>query len=344
MSRLTATRAKPRSLRAEWKTTLSDCTIALGWQPRGDLLAAAALDGPVTLFEGTTGEVKHELIGHRLGTSALHWRPDGTRLATAGQDGAVRLWDPKSGSELASLKAGAQWVEHLAWSSDGELLATAAGKFLRVWDAEGNLVREYEPQSTTVSALTWEPESRSLTVAVRGKIALFNPDKDEPVYIMEWPSNTVALSWSPDGSFLAAGGEDGVLHLWLMRTVEETEFDSYWTKLKELAWDRSSNLLATGGGPSIVVWDCSGTGPADKKPLVCRWHKPGVRALAFQGKGDVLASAGGEGRLILWRLAPYERLAVAKLDAAATCLGWSANDELVAAGTESGGLAVFRAD
>jgi WD40 repeat protein len=336
-----AARPRPITLRPIWRTELTDHTIAVAWQPGGSLLAAAALDGPITLFQGEDGRTQHDLAGHQLGTSALHWAPDGRRLASAGQDGNIRLWDPSSGEQVTAVKAGAQWVEHVAWSPDGQLLAGAAGRIVRIWDREGALVREYPAQSATVSALTWEPETRALTIAARGQISILDPEKDAPIYEIGWQSTTLALAWSPDGSFLAAGGDDGYLHLWMMRTIQEIDFSGYDTRLREMAWSRDSALLATGGGPTVVVWDCSGEGPRDRRPTRCRWHRPTVRALAFQREGCLLASGGADARLALWRIDPYERLALARLDSGLTRLDWSTGDRWLAAGTEAGGLAVF---
>jgi WD40 repeat protein len=125
------------TLTPRWQAAIGDHVNALAWAPRGGLLAAAAVSGPIALFEGATGARQHTLAGHGFGTTALAWWLDGAFLATGGQDGCVRLWDCASGAERRVLDGGAAWVEHLAWSPDGSLLASAAGRRLRLWDAAG---------------------------------------------------------------------------------------------------------------------------------------------------------------------------------------------------------------
>jgi hypothetical protein len=47
----------------------------------------------------------------------------------------------------------------------------------------------------------------------------------------------------------------------------------YPTKIRELSWHANSRSLATAGGPSVVVWDFSGKGPAGSKPISLDHHK-----------------------------------------------------------------------
>lgn len=68
-----------------------------------------------------------------------------------------------------------------------------------------------------------------------------------------------------------------------------------------LAWDASSRYLATGGSDSVVVWDCSGKGPEGCKPATLQSHEDLISCLAFQPVGDILASGGRDGNLMLWR-------------------------------------------
>lgn len=317
--------------------------IGLAFAPAGELLAAASADGLLLLIHGATGEERHRVAAHRLGLNAIAWAPGGDRLGTAGQDGFVGLWHPLNGESLGSLEAGAQWVQCVQWSSDGQLLATAAGRVLRLWSAEGVLLREFVSPSGSISALAWEPDRHVVAVAAQDTIILYRPDQPAPVLAYRWPSETVSLAWSPDASFLAAGGKDGVVHLWIMPTVDEIEMVGYTTTVKHLAWDSTSRFLATAGGPSVPVWDCAGAGPAGRRPLFCRWHRPLVTGLALQPQALILASAGADGRVLVWNLDPFERLALGRLGSPATGVAWSADGSFLAAGTESGDLVVFAA-
>ena len=115
----------------------------------------------------------------------------------------------------------------------------------------------------------------------------------------------------------------------------------YPTKVRELAWDRTSRYLATGGGPVPCVWDVSGKGPAGTKPLQFEAHEGCVTALAFQHSGPLLASAGADGLVALWQPGRHKRpLARARFGSGITQMAWSPDDRRLGTGTESGGVRV----
>lgn len=329
------------TLAQRWQTEIGEHVIALAWSPDGTGLAAAAVTGPITLCDGTTGRIRHVLPGHGFGTTALSWSPKGTQLASSGQDGKVKLWNVDTGKVLHTLDGGASWVERVAWSPDGTLLASAAGKNVRLWDAAGKMVREYANHPSTVADIQWKPGAMELASAAYGQIALFHPDKAEPVRSLTWKGSQLVLVWSPDGKYIATGDQDSTVHFWTVNKGEDLMMSGYPTKVRELAWDCTSRYLATGGGDMPCVWDVSGKGPAGTKPAQLEGHKAKVTALAFQHAGPLLASAGADGLVILWHPGKHKRaLAQNKVESAITQTAWSPGDDRLGVGTEGGTVRV----
>jgi WD40 repeat protein len=97
-------------LEARWQAEIADHVIALAWSPDGATVAAAAVGGPVTIYDGGTGRVRRTLAGHGFGTTALSWSPSSELLATSGQDGKVKIWSRASGALQHTLDGGAPWV------------------------------------------------------------------------------------------------------------------------------------------------------------------------------------------------------------------------------------------
>ena len=129
-------------------------------------------------------------------------------------------------------------------------------------------------------------------------------------------------------------------------TDKDLQMWGYRTKVRELGWDFTSRYLATGGSPVVCVWDCGGGGPEGSKPLMLEEHEGNLTAVAFQGRGYLLASAGLDGRVVLWQPANKKEPKIGSFHfdgSEATSLAWSPDDKSLAAGSGGGTVAVFRA-
>lgn len=329
-----------------WRVESPGYVEALAYSPDGSYLAASSVEGPVTLCDARTGDGQRELAGHGFGTAAISWSPDGRTLATAGQDGAAKLWDAREGAELARLAGGSSWVSGVAHSPDGRYLATAAGRCLRLWKAvrEGcELLWESEDHESTVTDVRWRPgSSKEFAVASYGGLTLYRPASPEPARRFAWKGSTLTIGWSPNGKYIATGDQDSTVHFWIHATGRDLQMFGYPTKVRELSWNSTSRYLATGGGPLVTVWDCSGKGPEGTTPISLEAHEDFLADLAFQRKGSLLASCAGDGLVALWEPGANKRpVSAAALEAPATRLAWSPDDRRLAAGDEDGGVAVY---
>jgi WD40 repeat protein len=338
MARLTS----PPRLDPRWRQAVDDHVIALGWSPDGSTIAAANVAGPVTLLDVNGGTVRHTLAGHGFGTTALAWHPNGKILATAGQDGKFRLWNPATGQQLAALDGGAAWVEHVTWGPKGDFLVSAAGKKLRLWAPDGTPGKNYPDLASTVAGVAWSPRGKEFAAASFGGVTFYRPDADDPTGRFEWKGSLLSLAWSPDGKMLAGGGLDASVHFWYVKSGEDLQMAGYPTKVRELAWDSTSRFLATGGGEAVVVWDCSGDGPAGSTPLMFELHEKPLSAVAFQKRGPVLASGAGDGKVALWYPGGSSKVqAAAEFGEGVSQVAWSPGDGRLAVGGEGGAVGLY---
>ncbi len=364
------------NLSKHWAATLDDYAIDLGWSPDGTILAAASAAGSVTLYDATTGTIRHVLTGHDNGTNCIAWQPVGSELATGGQDGFVRFWDAITGRQTAETKLGTAWVEHLAWSSShaqpsapalsspngltSQLLFASAGKKLVALKSDGALTHTFPDAPKTITALALSPAptpdlsspnglssqistpTPMLSAAYFGGVCNWNTTTFAAEKELPYGNTIHALTWSPDGRWLVAGCQDNAVHLWMPAGDEEFHMSGYETKLKELSFSRDSKWLATGGGRDACVWDCTGAGPEGREPMLLP-HSTRVCAVAFQHQHGLLATAAASGEFCLWSPSRKNPLiAEAKMPSAATKFAWSPDDSLLAVGTEKGAVFVFK--
>jgi WD40 repeat protein len=349
MPRLNLFGKSENKLRPVWQVSVPDHTQGVTWSSDGKFLAAAAVSGPITIFDAATGKPAHQLKGHGFGTAFIAWQPNGNLLASVGQDNKVRLWDTTTGQEAKALDAGASWAEKLAWHPSGQWLAVAAGKKTRVFTSAGELVRELPQQAGTVMDIAWRPGTNHLTVLAYGAATTYDPvNGTDTMKVLAWKGSPLAMAWSPDGKILAHGNQDATVHFWYYDTSHDLQMWGYRTKIRELSWDYSSRYLATGGSPVVCVWDCQAgpKGPEGSKPQMLEGHEENLSALAYQARGFFLASAGLDGRVYLWQPTNRKGPQVGEFrfqGSEASVLAWSPDDKSLAAGSGTGAVAVFRA-
>ncbi len=117
----------------------------------------------------------------------------------------------------------------------------------------------------------------------------------------------------------------------------------YPMKVSILDWDSESRYLATAAGETVILWDCSGKGPANTQPLELAFHSELLSSLAFQHKGPLLASSCQQGKISLWYPGKRKQILVSdQLVEGISHLSWSPSDDRLAVGGDEGALAMYQ--
>lgn len=329
-----------KKLSQRWSQSIGDYVMDLSWSPDGALLSAAETSGSITVFDSEQGNKISMVSGHGFGTSRIGWNSTGESFASAGLDGFIRYWNlDDQVKETCSMEGGSAWVENLAWHPTDKRLATSAGKHLRLWNADGELLADWSNYESTIADIAWSPSGDCIVAATYGGLTFRFPDQPDRQRKFEWKGSSLKIAWSPNGKFIATGDQDSTVHFWDVDSGQDSQMSGYPTKVLPLTWNSTSRYLATGGCNTVIIWDCSGKGPQGTEPIPLDKHKELLSVVAFQNHGPLLASADESGLIAIWNHEESKKpLAAVKFDSEITQLVWAPNDQSIAVGDSLGNI------
>ncbi|XP_049872484.1 cell division cycle protein 20 homolog [Pectinophora gossypiella] len=201
---------------------------------------------------------------------------------------SVYLWNAGTGQieQLLSLE-GSETVCSVAWVQGGasHLAVGTSAATVELWDCERlKRLRCMDGHTGRVGSLAWNLYIMS-SGARDGNIVHHDVRaRDHAVATLQGHTQEVCgLKWSPDGRYLASGGNDNLLNIWpLVQGQHYSQgqhiysFNQHLAAVKGLAWcPWSSGVLASGGGTAdrtIRIWNVN-TGAnintVDTKSQVC---------------------------------------------------------------------------
>ena len=326
-------------LQKRWGLEASDHILSLTWA--GELLVVTPSTG-VFLLVDREGDAIAGFAAHGLGNGTAAALPG--ILATCGYDGRIQMYEIADSKVTPThgIPLGKGWIERAKWSPDGRHLASALGKTLVILNAAGEVARTFPGHKTSVSDFAWNPRNPLEIASVCGGGAqMWRVGETDPFARFEWGGASLLVAWSPDGRWIVTGDQTPSVHLYDFTRDYPLHIHGFETKVKAMDFSPDGKRLATGGGTTVTVWNCTGkTGPEDTTPDQLKFHKGDVETIAWSPTGEFLATGDIAGRLVISE-ARGRPVSAFEDKEAITALAWSPDGKSLAAGDSAGRVILF---
>ncbi|EDV23414.1 uncharacterized protein TRIADDRAFT_58017 [Trichoplax adhaerens] len=175
------------------------------------------------------------------------------------------IWNAGDGTihQLMQMESTNDYISAVSWIKEGNYLAVGTStNSVQIWDVgQSKCLRSMSGHSARIGALSW---NEHILASGSGSGAIHCHDVRVANHHISTLSNHVqevcGLKWSPNGKYLASGGNDNVVTIWQDNSMLHSLTD-HQAAVKAVSWcPWHDNLLATGGGTAdrcIKLWNAS---------------------------------------------------------------------------------------
>ena len=244
---------------------------SVAFSPTGNTLAVAGRSGEIVMYslaDPANPSVQWmPLRGHLGDVGTIAFGPDGLTLASGGRDHLARVWQLRT-----NFLAVSGWIQGVDYLAGGDRIAVSTTADIQIWQV---------PREGAVPRL-------------------------HQILTSPYPGQFDPIALSEDSTWIAAGDENGVVHLW---KAGATEFEYVSSVQTEVGWittmeiDHNSAVLAVGGTAGVIkLLNLLGPTP-QAYPATLTGHEGDVASLTFSRDSRTLLSAGTDTDIRVWNVA-----------------------------------------
>src|SRR5579859_6619579 len=228
--------------------THKDNVTSVAWSFDGSHIASGSWDNAIKIWDATTG---HPLTTYQFherasgaAVGAVAWSYD-NRYVVAGGNGhqdfnrEVKIWDIHTGENTVKyLNNPPKNVHTVAWSPRNKALVASGSDSNNVYiqDINSNTpFYVYKQHKDSINCLAWAPAKSGTSYIASGSGDYEPLVKGQDSTVRVWDASTgstlhiytrhlyavIAVTWSPDGQYIASASADKSVHVWKALTGEQ---------------------------------------------------------------------------------------------------------------------------
>ncbi|MDZ8026092.1 MAG: caspase family protein [Nostoc sp. DedQUE11] len=278
--------------------------------PDGQYIISGGTDGTIRFWNSKGEQLRKPLTRHQGGVNSVAISPDGQYIISGGVDNTVCLWNsrgqpigtPFVGHQepsASSIRKG-EGVYCAVFSPDSQSIASSGvDSTIRLWNLEGGLI--IPPLNALSLSVDFHPSKRRL-VGLDGRIQLWTTD-GRPIEEFFSGGNGYSfnsVAFSPNGKYIAAGGNGGHLQIWDLEGDEIGKpFQAHNTEITDVVFSPDGQKIASSSfDKTIRLWNLEGK----QIEKTFAGHEETVYSIAFSPQGKLIASGSYDRSIRLWNL------------------------------------------
>jgi WD40 repeat protein/TPR repeat protein len=284
------------------------------------IATGGTFDGVARVWNARTGEELAAFKEHKGTIQHVEFAPDGRTLLTSATDDWTRVWNIGNENPIASINDSTKKVTKAEIDSTGTRLLTVSSQGqVHLWDAETGDHRENLVGNSAIAALFSPDGSETITWSVepanvlstpkteQGKLDLWDAHSGAHKEAYSTPTGTlVAQRWTEDSPRLLVRQYDTFQYIAGSAVVRPYKISD-----STIAVLGPHGLVAiamraqpfTTKDADVSVWDTS-----DGSSRTLRGHTGDILAIAFDARGEKIATGGSDGTARIWHASSGEEL------------------------------------
>jgi WD40 repeat protein len=283
------------------------------FSPNGQIIASAADDGTVRLWDKEGNPIGKPFKGHQGLVHSVAFSPDGQYIVSGGGDNTIRLWD-KRGNPIGQPFDGHQGkVLPVAFSPDGQYIASGGDdNTIRLWDRTGNPIGQpFKGHQGKIWSLAFSPDGQYIvsgsddnTIRLwdkQGK-AIGQPFRGH--LPKDRCCSVFSVAFSPDGKAIASGSADNTIRLWDRQgKAIGKPFNGHEDYVRSVTFSPDGKYILSGSDDKTIrLWDLKGNQIG--QPLI--GHEYYIYSVAFSPDRATIVSSSEDGTVRLWNTADFQ--------------------------------------
>jgi WD40 repeat protein len=285
----------------------------MSFSPDGTVLASASRSTGIQLWDLTIEAKRPSCSAHARSVKSVALVSSAERAVSFAEHDSVMLWDVITADFLSTISVAGRSSSKMVLSTDGTLIATSRAEILD--SGTGKLLRTLTGHTDDIHTMVFTSDSRFLASAchnfipkprhhrawsAKGGYEQDNPDSPD-ASIRLWDAKTGellqkfhgplvylnCLSFSIDGTVLAAAYQDGSVHLWNARTGDFFKaLEGHPDAVMDVTFSSDGKTVAsTSDDGKVRLWDVD-TGEITR----ILQYPEGLGLASFSPNGKLLAT------------------------------------------------------